>query len=160
MAFLIDIQISDAIALFFQRFTGVQYRMMLDFRGNQMLAALRRRAVHKAADGKVVRLRAAAGEDDFARRIIVGFVDRRCRVQALANRRARLVERHLGLAADAIQRGRVAIKLGQPRFHCVECSFGQRGRCRIVRVNKSFHFISSLSLQKGDTPITDTPLNR
>ena len=47
MAFLIDIQISDAIALFFQCFAGVQHRMMLNLRGNQMLAAFRRRAVHK-----------------------------------------------------------------------------------------------------------------
>ena len=68
-----------------------------------MLAALRRRAMHKAADSKVVRLRTTAGEDDLTRGVIVRFVDRHRGVQALANRCARFVERHFGLAADAVQ---------------------------------------------------------
>ena len=76
MAFLIHVQIGDAVALFFERLAGVQHRVVLDPGGNEVLAALGRRAVHKAADGEVVRLRAAAGEDDLARCVVVGFVYR------------------------------------------------------------------------------------
>ena len=75
-ALLVHVQIGDAVALFFQRLAGVQHRMVLDLGGNEVLAALCRRAVHKAADREVVRLRAAAGEDDLARGVVVGLVDR------------------------------------------------------------------------------------
>ena len=149
MAFLIHVQIGDAEAFLFECFAGVQHRVMLNFGGDQVLAAFGRRAVHKAADGEVVRLRTAAGEDDLAGGVVVGLVDRHCRVQALADRRARLIECHLGLAADAVERGRVAEMLGQPRFHRVERRFGQRGGRRVVRVNKSFHVFISAFLVKG-----------
>ena len=76
MAFLVHVQIGDAVAFLLQRLAGIQHRVMLDLGGDQVLAALGRRAVHKAADREVVRLRAAAGEDDLARGVVVGLVDR------------------------------------------------------------------------------------
>ena len=76
MAFLVHVQIGDAVAFLLQRLAGVQHRMVLDLGGDQVPAALGRRAVHKAADREVVRLRTAAGEDDLARGVVVGLVDR------------------------------------------------------------------------------------
>ena len=149
MALLVHIQIGDAVAFLLERLAGVEHRVMLDLGGDQMLAALGRGAVHKAADGEVVRLRAAAGEDDLARGVVVRLVDRHRRVQALADRGARLVERHLGLAADAVERGRVAVILGQPRLHRVKRGFGQRRGRRVVRINKTVHSISAFLSQKG-----------
>ena len=148
-AVLVHVQIGDAEALLFERFAGVEHRVVLDLGGDQVPAALGRRAVHKPADGEVVRLRAAAGEDDLARGVVVLLVDRHRGVQAFADRGARLVERHFGLAPDAVERGRVAEIFGQPRLHRLECGLGQgRGR-RVVRINKSVHSISAFLSQKG-----------
>ena len=70
-AFLIHVQIGNAVALLLKRLAGVQHRVMLDLGGDDVLAALGGRTVHKAADREVVRLRAAAGEYDLARRVVV-----------------------------------------------------------------------------------------
>ena len=148
-AFLIHIQIGNAVALLLKRLAGVKHCMMLDFGGDDVLAALGGRTVHKAADRKVVRLRTAAGEYDLTRCIVVLLVDRLCRVQALADNGTRIVERFLCRTADAVQRGRVAVVLGQPRLHSVERSFGHRGRRRVIRIYKSlFHSISAFLCPK------------
>ena len=148
-AFLIHIQIGNAVALLLKRLAGVQHRMMLDFGGDDVLAALGGRTVHKAADCKVVRLRAAAGEYDLSRCIVVLLIYRLCRVQALADNGTRVVERFLCRTTDAVQRRRVAVVLGQPRLHRVERSFGHRGRRRVIRIYESlFHSISAFLCPK------------
>ena len=160
-AFLVNVQIGDAVALLFERFTGVEHCMMLDLRGDDMLAALGGRTVHEAADRKVVRLRAAAGEQDLARCVVVLFVDRHRCVQALGNDAARLIDGLLRLAAHTVQRGRIAVMLGQPRLHRVKRDFGQRGRRRVVRIYKSlFHFISTFLSQKGCSDLNELPVKR
>ena len=161
MAFLVNVQISDAVAFLFERFAGVEHCMMLDLGGDDMLAALGGGTVHKAADREVVRLRAAAGEQDLARCVIVLFVDRHRCVQALADDLARLIDGLLRLAAHAVQRGRIAVVLGQPRLHSVERSFGHRGRRRVIRIYKSlFHFISTFLSQKGCSDLNELPVKR
>ena len=50
----IYVQIGDRIALLFERLTGIEYGMMLDFGGDDVLAAARRSPLYIAADGKVV----------------------------------------------------------------------------------------------------------
>ena len=148
-AFLIHIQIGNAVALLLKRLAGVKHCMMLDLGGDDVLAALGGRTVHKAADRKVVRLRAAAGEYDLTRCIVVLLVYRLCRVQALADNGTRVVERFLCRTADAVQRRRVAVVLGQPRLHRVERSFGHRGRRRVIRIYESlFHSISAFLCPK------------
>ena len=123
-----------------------------------MLAALGGGTVHKAADREVVRLRAAAGEQDLARCVIILFVDRHRCVQALADDLARLIDGLLRLAAHAVQRGRIAVVLGQPRL---QRDFGQRGRRRVVRIYKSlFHFISTFLSQKGCSDLNELPVKR
>ena len=161
MAFLVNVQISDAVAFLFERFAGVEHCMMLDLGGDDMLAALGGGTVHKAADREVVRLRAAAGEQDLARCVIVLFVDRHRCVQALADDLARLIDGLLRLAAHAVQRGRIAVVLGQPRLHRVKRDFGQRGRRRVVRIYKSlFHFRSTFLSQKGCSDLNELPVKR
>ena len=161
MAFLVNVQISDAVAFLFERFAGVEHCMMLDLGGDDMLAALGGGTVHKAADREVVRLRAAAGEQDLARCVIVLFVDRHRCVQALADDLACLIDGLLRLAAHAVQRGRIAVVLGQPRLHRVKRDFGQRGRRRVVRIYKSlFHFISTFLSQKGCSDLNELPVKR
>ena len=161
MAFLVNVQISDAVAFLFERFAGVEHCMMLDLGGDDMLAALGGGTVHAAADREVVRLRAAAGEQDLARCVIVLFVDRHRCVQALADDLARLIDGLLRLAAHAVQRGRIAVVLGQPRLHRVKRDFGQRGRRRVIRIYKSlFHFISTFLSQKGCSDLNELPVKR
>ena len=161
MTFLVNVQVGDAEAFLFERLAGIQNRVMLDLGGDDVLTALCGRTVHEAADSEVVRLRAAAGEQDLARRVVVALVDRHRNVQALGNDAACLVDGLLRLAAHAIQRGRVAVVLGQPRLHRVKRDFGQRGRRRVVRIYKSlFHFISAFLSQKGCSDLNELPVKR
>ena len=148
-AFLIHVQIGNAVAFLLEGLAGVKHCVMLDLGGDDVLAALGGRTVHKAADSKVVRLRAAAGEYNFARCIVVLYVYRLCRVQALADNGTRVIQRFLCRTADAVQRGRVAVMLGQPRLHSVKRSFGHRGRRRVIRIYESlFHSISAFLCPK------------
>lgn len=130
VALLVHVEVGDRKALVLQRFAGVEHRVMFDARGDDVLAALCRSALHKAADCKVIGLRAAAGEHDFE---WVGGVQRLCDLGACVLHGA------TRLVTDAVKRGWVAVKLGEPRLHSVIYGFGHgRGR-RIVRIDKSAH---------------------
>ena len=102
-AVLVHVQESDLEALGLQGAQGVQDGVMLEFGGNKMLFALARPGPRRAAQGLVVGLAAAGGEDQLAR---LG-------VQAAGDLGAGLAEGFFGLLAEGIQAGGVA----PGRFH-------------------------------------------
>ncbi len=137
MTLLVHIEIGDSEAFVFKRLAGVEHCVMLNARSDDVPAAARRSTLYKTGDGKVVRLGTAAGKNDFGRV---------SRIQCLCNLGTCVLHGVARLVADAVQGRGVAVKFGQPRFHCVIYGFGHRRGCRIVRINKSAHYQMFASL--------------
>ena len=134
MTLCVNVQIGDRIAFLLECLAGVEHCVVLDLGSDDVLLAARRATLHIAADGEVIGLRTAAGEDDLGRVLCV---------QCTRNLHARFGDRTACLAANAVERGRVAVKLGQKGLHCLKYRFGHgRGR-RVVRVDKTIHMVIS-----------------
>ena len=88
-----------------QRLERVEHRLVLDGAGDQVLPAGRLERLGHAADGEVVALGAAAGEDDLGR---IGADQR-------GHRRSGLVDDRLGPLPEVVDARRVAELLPQRR---------------------------------------------
>ena len=99
--------------------------VVLDRRGHDPVAA-RLAGPGRALEREVVRLGAAGREDDLA-----GLG-----VEARRDPLVGLVERGPGRPAERVRRARVAEGLGQVRQHRVEDLAAERGRRRVVEVDR------------------------
>ena len=120
-----DVQQSDLIALFFQFVQGMQYGMVLELRGDDVLLPLLGTQSGAGQDGLVVGFAAAGGEEDLRG---IG-VDHRgdsgsCLIQCL-----------LGLLTQHIQTGGVPVSLLHVRDHGIDGSAAHLRRSCIICVN-------------------------
>ena len=133
-----DRQIGDLEALLLQRLGAVQNGVMLKRRGDQVLFALCRPAVHAALQRPVIRLGAAGGEVNLTRLGIQGGGDLT----------ARLFHGGAGGTPDGINAAGVAVVLHQPRGHRLQ--YGRCDRCGggVIGVNKAFFHCNTLPLYR------------
>ncbi len=136
-AILARFEIRDLEAFALELASGIQYRLVLDLGGDDVLA-LGRIEMRDALDGQVVRLSCTGCPDDFTR---IG-------VHQLSNLTARILHGFLGFPAKGMRARRRIAEVafvgealdhlgGNTRIH-------RRGR-RVVQVNRQFH--SDISYQ-------------
>ena len=111
---------SDLNATLLQVLAGIHHRVMLDGRGDDVIAGL-----HEARDREIVSLGAAAGEDDF----------RRAASQQLGNTLPRTLDGSARLLSMVVNGRGIAEVLAEVRTHGVQHLGENRGRGVIVEIN-------------------------
>src|SRR5204862_6726068 len=123
-AIAVDPDVCDVEAMTPEQRALLEHRLVLNGRRDDVPAASGRRPSYPG-DREVVRLGAAAGEDDLAR---LG-------TQEHGDALARLVEALAGAAAGVVNARWIAPVLGEIRQHCLERLTPQRRRRGVIEVD-------------------------
>ena len=131
---LVHRQVGDLEALLFECRAGVQHRMVLEHRRDDVFFALGGELVRRTLDRPVIALRAAAGEVDLVR---LG-------AERGGGLFARILDGEARAAPELVDARRVAVALGEPGHHRLE-HLGGNLCCRgVVRVYKPFHSLTTI----------------
>ena len=125
-AVFVDRQIGDLKALLFQLLQRVQYRVVLDGVGNDVLLSLLRAHPGSLGDGPVIGLRAAAGEIDLP-----GLG-----AQAFCHRLPGVHQGEVGLPPLLVEGAGVAVQLPQGGKHRLHRRLAYGGSGGVVCVNE------------------------
>ena len=121
---LVHRQIGDFKALLFQLLAGVQHGVVLDLRGDDVVALIPA-GVGRAADGPIVALGAAAGEVDL----------RTLRAQRRRHLPARPVQRRQRLAAKAVYARGIAVDIAKVGLHGLKHRLDDPRGGRVVHID-------------------------
>ena len=134
-AVLVDVQVGDGKALLLQGLAGVEHRVVLKGGGDDVVLALALHGAGSALNGPVVAFGAAAGEVDFP---WLG-------PQAAGHRGPGLLQGALGLLAQSVKAGGVAVYFFIEGEHGLQHLGGNGGGGGVVRVNLPVHGMTFLS---------------
>ena len=122
---LVDLEERRAGPALAQGFDRVEDRLVLDVTGHEVMTSAAPERLGDAADGEIVTLGPAAGEDDFGR---VG-ADQGC------HGAPGLVDSRFRLLSEVVDARRVAPLVAQRRAHPVGDRRGERGRGVVIQVD-------------------------
>ena len=139
-AVLIDVEVRDAEALSLQPLAGVEHRLVLGARGDDVVALLPVELGH-ALDGEVVRLGRAGGEDD----LLLASADQ------AGDLLARLFDRFLRFPAEGVAAaGGIAEVGGEVGHHRLEHARVERRGGVVVHVDGELQHARSLGVPNVD----------
>ena len=119
------IQVGHLEAFLLQLLQGVEHRVMLKGRGDDVLLSLPFPQPGGGENGLIVGLTAAGGENDLP-----GLT-----AQALRHGGPGSIQRFLGLLAHGVEGRRVAVNIPEIGHHGIHRGLAHPGGCRVVRVN-------------------------